>query len=243
MEVLKRFYHVSGKNASCLLIGYEAYRSLIFYDTKNRHGEQKSDSIRAEIRRYLINPGADLIILDEGHIIKNRKSMTNLAIAEVATKRRIILTGTPIQNNLNEYFCMVSFVKPAYLGSEREFNEHYAKPIKEGQHKDSNPAEIKLMKMKSYILHKHLTEFVHRKEFSVLKEFLPKKYDYVIYVPLTPVQEDLYEDYLRRYPFKQHIGGLNLLEDYTFLRKIWTHPIVLEQAWENAMKVNCRNHS
>ncbi|XP_055542368.1 transcriptional regulator ATRX homolog [Wyeomyia smithii] len=236
MEVLKRFHDVSGKNASCLLIGYEAYRSLIFYDAKNKHGERQSDRIRAEVRRYLINPGADVIILDEGHMIKNRKSMTNLAIAEVATKRRIILTGTPIQNNLKEYFCMVSFVKPAYLGSEREFNEHYARPIIAGQHKDSNPGEIKLMKMKSYILHKHLMAFVHRKEFSVLKDFLPKKYDYVIYVPLTPVQEDLYEEYLRRNPFRRDVGGLNLLEDYTFLRKIWTHPIVLERAWENAMK-------
>ncbi|XP_058819898.1 transcriptional regulator ATRX homolog [Topomyia yanbarensis] len=236
LEVLRNFHQVTGKNANCLLIGYEAYRSLVFYDSKNRNGEQQSDRIRAEVRRVLINPGADLIILDEGHIIKNRKSQTNLAIAEVATRRRIILTGTPIQNNLNEYFCMVSFVKPAFLGNEKEFNEHYAKPIKDGQHKDSNPVEIKYMKTKSFILHKLLADFVQRKEFSVLKEFLPKKYEYVLYVPLTPVQEDLYEEYLRRYPFQRDVGGLNLLEDYTFLRKIWTHPIVLERAWEVAMK-------
>ncbi|XP_058453688.1 transcriptional regulator ATRX-like [Malaya genurostris] len=236
LEVLKNFHQVTGKKANCLLIGYEAYRALVFYDSKNRHGEQQSDRIRAEVRRMLVNPGADLVVLDEGHIIKNRKSQTNLAVAEVASKRRIILTGTPIQNNLKEYFCMVSFVKPAFLGNEREFNEHYAKPIKDGQHKDSDPIEIKFMKTKSFILHKLLADFVQRKEFSVLEEFLPKKLEYVLYVPLTSVQEDLYEEYLRRYPFKHDIGGLNLLEDYTFLRKIWTHPIVLERAWENAMK-------
>ncbi|EAT37533.1 AAEL010499-PA, partial [Aedes aegypti] len=236
MEVLRGFHNATGKNAHCLLIGYEAFRSLVFYDARNKNGEQHSDRIRTEVRRILINPGADLIVLDEGHIIKNRKSQTNLSVSEVATKRRIILTGTPIQNNLNEYFCMVSFVKPAYLGDEREFNEQYARPIKDGQHKDSSPSDIRYMKTKSFILNKHLTSFVQRKEFSVLEGFLPEKYEYVLYVPLTPVQEDLYEQYLQRNPFRKDVGGRNLLEDYTFMRKIWTHPIVLEKAWETAMK-------
>ncbi|XP_065088175.1 transcriptional regulator ATRX homolog isoform X2 [Ochlerotatus camptorhynchus] len=236
MEVLRGFHNVTGKNAHCLLIGYEAFRALVFYDAKNKNGEQHSERVRTEVRRILINPGPDLMVLDEGHIIKNRKSQTNLSVSEVATKRRIILTGTPIQNNLNEYFCMVSFVKPAYLGNEREFNENYAKPIKDGQHKDSNVADIRFMKMKSFILHKHLASFVQRKEFSVLEGFLPEKFEYVLYVPLTPVQEDLYEQYLKRNPFRKDVGGRNLLEDYTFMRKIWTHPIVLERAWENAMK-------
>ncbi|XP_058447981.1 uncharacterized protein LOC131428230 [Malaya genurostris] len=236
IDVLRSFHKLSAGEANCLLIGYEAFRALVFYDVANRHGRRHSASVRVEVRRYLINPGADLIILDEGHVIKNRKSLTNLAVSEVATKRRIILTGTPIQNNLNEYFCMVSFVKPAFLGNEKEFNEQYAKPIKDGQHKDSNAQDIRLMKMKSYILHKRLANFVQRKEFSVLKDSLPQKFEYVLYVPMTPVQERLYEQYLKRNPFRKDVGGSNLLVDYSFLRKIWTHPKVLERAWETALK-------
>ncbi|XP_058816555.1 transcriptional regulator ATRX homolog [Topomyia yanbarensis] len=236
IEVLRSYHKLSAGDANILIIGYEAYRALIFYDAANKHGKLHSESVRAEVRQYLINPGPELIILDEGHVIKNRKSQTNLAVSEVATKRRIILTGTPIQNNLNEYFCMVSFVKPAFLGNEKEFNEQYAKPIRDGQHKDSNTQDIRLMKTKSYILHKRLANFVQRKEFSVLKDSLPQKFEYVLYVPLTPVQEHLYEQYLKRNPFRKDVGGFNLLEDYTFLRKIWTHPIVLERAWETALK-------
>ncbi|XP_055549020.1 uncharacterized protein LOC129732292 [Wyeomyia smithii] len=241
LEILEKFYKLSGKDANCLLIGYEAYRALVFYDAANKHGEKHSAAVRAEVRRYLVDPGADLVVLDEGHVIKNRKSQANLALSEIATRRRIILTGTPIQNNLNEYFCMVSFVKPAILGNEKEFNEQFAKPIKDGQHKDSNKADIQIMKMKSFILHKRLLNFVQRKEFSVLQGSLPKKYEYVLYVPLTPVQEQLYEQYLKRNPFRKDVGGSCLLEDYSFLRKIWTHPLVLERALETAVKKNTNN--
>lgn len=55
---------------------------------------------------------------------------------------------------------MVNFIKPLYLGTEKEFANLYANPIKNGQHKDSGKKDITVMKQRSYVLHKKLSKFV-----------------------------------------------------------------------------------
>uniref|UniRef100_A0A1B0CAC6 Putative dna repair protein snf2 family n=1 Tax=Lutzomyia longipalpis TaxID=7200 RepID=A0A1B0CAC6_LUTLO len=239
LKILKE-WHKSGekgyKTAGCLLIGYEAFRVLVLKQSKKQslYTQQESALIKKQVSETLLDPGADLVICDEGHMIKNKKSAINQAVTKIRTKRRIILTGTPIQNNLKEYYCMVNFIKPNFLGTEKEFANLYTNPIKSGQHKDSTKQEIKCMKQRSYVLHKKLSRFVQRREAAVLKQFLPEKFEYVLFIPMTEVQERLYEFFLVNNPNKE-ISGKSLIPDYTALRKIWTHPKVLENAWENAM--------
>lgn len=55
---------------------------------------------------------------------------------------------------------MVNFIKPSFLGTDKEFANLYVNPIKNGQHKDSSKSEIKHMKQRSYVLHKKLSKFV-----------------------------------------------------------------------------------
>lgn len=94
------------KQAGCLLLGYEAFRVLVFYHkskkSKQMYSEHELDRLGKSIHKYLLDPGADLVVCDEGHMIKNQKSTTSLAVNQISTKRRIVLTGTPIQNNLKE---------------------------------------------------------------------------------------------------------------------------------------------
>lgn len=93
----------------CLLIGYEAFRSLVFYrEAKKRTekmGRASLEELASTLEEMLLRPGADIVICDEGHNIKNRKSAISRAVSEIRTRRRIILTGTPIQNNLKECKC------------------------------------------------------------------------------------------------------------------------------------------
>lgn len=184
------------------MINYEAFRYMVHFKGSHRSKvqlpEHKVKHLQDTITKCLLNPGPDLVVCDEGHLIKNQTSVINRAITQIETKRRIILTGTPVQNNLNEYYAMVDWIKPALLGTVKEFNNLYANPIKDGQHIDSNNGMIKKMKQRSFILNRKLSKFVQRKEASVLKEFLPDKYEYCIFVPLTEVQEKLYERFLSK---------------------------------------------
>lgn len=217
-------WHRSGlpgnKRAGVLMIGYEAFRTLVYRKDRLNVRASENASIRKTIYDCLLCPGPDLVVCDEGHIIKNSKSKTNGAVSQIVTPRRIVLTGTPIQNNLKEYYCMVNFIKPCFLGTKNEFYNLYANPIKEGQHNDSLPAAIKFMKQRSYILNKTLSAFVQRKEQSVLKNDLPRKFEYVIGVPLTPVQVILYSYYLTNNYLKEMYGGATLMLDYAALRKV-----------------------
>jgi len=144
VSVLRQWFSKGG----VLIIGYEMYRNL-----SNRDNEKIDGQLRSTFRHLLIDPGPDLIVCDEGHLMKNDGSTLSIAMNQISTRRRIILTGTPLQNNLLEYHCMVDFVKPFLLGTKKEFVNRFVNPINNGQAADSNDDDVRLMKRRAHVLH------------------------------------------------------------------------------------------
>ncbi|XP_047519426.1 uncharacterized protein LOC125059176 [Pieris napi] len=203
------------------IVGYELFRSLTTLDADF---DDVRPTIIKKIRTALLDPGPDVVICDEGHLLKNDSSVLAVAMSRVTTNRRIVLTGTPMQNNLREYYCMVNFVKPHLLGTYYEFSNRFENPIMNGQHRDSIEEDIRLMKTRTHILHKVLEGCLQRQEASVLYPYLPKKYEYTVFIPLTECQRNMYKHYLENYARR---GRQMVLKDFHTLQKIWTHPQVL----------------
>ncbi|XP_053400537.1 transcriptional regulator ATRX-like [Mercenaria mercenaria] len=224
-QMLKE-WHEGG--AGVMILGYDMYRNLV----NGSHCKNKKQ--KKIFYETLAQPGPDIVVCDEGHILKNDATSLSKSMMKIETRKRIVLTGTPLQNNLGEYHCMVDFVKPALLGTRKEFNNRFCNPIINGQCSDSTPFDVKLMKRRAHILHELLAGCVQRKDYSALTKFLPPKFEYVISVRLSKVQMSLYEKYL-----EMNVGGTTgtseirskgarLFTDYQALMRIWTHPWVLK---------------
>uniref|UniRef100_A0A9J7YMM8 ATRX chromatin remodeler, like n=1 Tax=Cyprinus carpio carpio TaxID=630221 RepID=A0A9J7YMM8_CYPCA len=210
-------------NGGVMIMGYEVFRILTHTDSA------KYSKHKEAFRSMLLDPGPDLVVCDEGHILRNADSSISKAMRALRTRRRIILTGTPLQNNLTEYHCMVNFIKENLLGSLKEFRNRFINPIQNGQCADSTPADVRLMKNRSHVLHQMMSGFIQRRDYSVLMSCLPPKHEYVLLVRMTPLQCRLYTHYLQNYTGKG--AGVNsLFQDLHVLSLIWTHPWCLKLA-------------
>lgn len=105
-------------------------------------------------------PGVDLLICDEGHRIKNDKIKTTQVLASLPTKRRIILSGTPIQNDLEEFYSMVNFVNPGVLDTPEKFNRIWALPIITGRDPNASDEEKEIGRKRSEAVRTRLPTYV-----------------------------------------------------------------------------------
>lgn len=209
------------KCGGVMILSYDLFRNL----TKSTKGKKIIKSQKKFVEA-LLNPGPDLIVCDEGHLLKNESTALFKCVNRVKTSRRIVLTGTPLQNNLMEYHCMVQFVKPNILGTKKEFSNRFANPINNGQFEDSTEHDVIVMKRRSHVLHSLLSGCVQRFDYSVLTPFLPEKQEYVLSISLTDTQKKAYRHFIENFSAKTsgNSKGTSLFNDYQNLQRIWTHP-------------------
>ena len=121
-----------------MIIGYEKLRLL-----------QEADELK--------DANFDIIICDEGHKLKSANNRAAQAIKSLKSTRRIILSGTPIQNDLGEFFVMIDFVNPGLLGTYQSFKKEFENPILKARLPDASKKDKELGMSRSAELAK-LTE-------------------------------------------------------------------------------------
>lgn len=155
--VVKFFNDRQFKSYQVMIIGYERVRLIL----------PQLASLAKEF---------DLVVCDEGHRLKTSNSKTTEAIEQICGSKRVILSGTPIQNDLGEFWSLSNFTNPGIFGSEAQFNRRYASPIssvKEVDHKRDEAVEE---------LTEICDEFMLRRDISTIEKYvnIPKK-EFVVF--------------------------------------------------------------
>ncbi|KEG10475.1 helicase-like protein [Trypanosoma grayi] len=196
------------KGGGVLLVGYEMLLGL----TKN--------SAEMAVRR----DWTDLLICDEAHRLKSARLQIVTALRGLHPLRRLLLTGTPLQNHLQEYWAMVDFAVHKYF-ERRRFQEFFINPIEASVDKKATPKEVAAARMKTFTLIRELRHFVQRVDSAPLQHELPPLHEYVVVVPLSPMQVRLYNQFLRLVRVEQ--AKFNFLQAAAYANKISAHPQLL----------------
>ncbi|XP_073411973.1 TATA-binding protein-associated factor 172 [Dendrobates tinctorius] len=154
------------------------------------------DVVRNDID-FFRNMKFNYCILDEGHVIKNGKTKLSKAVKQITANYRIILSGTPIQNNVLELWSLFDFLMPGFLGTERQFAARYGKPILASRDARSSSREQEAGVLAMEALHRQVLPFLLRRMKEDVLQDLPPKIIQDYYCSLSPLQVQLYEDFAK----------------------------------------------
>jgi helicase SWR1 len=177
------------------------------------------------------------MILDEAHNIKNFRSQRWQTLLGFNTRARLLLTGTPLQNNLNELWSLLFFLMPSdekggedgHMGGFadlKEFQDWFRKPqeqILESGREDLDADSIAIVKK----LHKVLRPYILRRMKADVEKQMPGKYEHVEYCRLSRRQRELYDGFLSRSGTRETLASgnyLSIINCLMQLRKVCNHP-------------------
>ncbi|KAL6721281.1 DNA-dependent ATPase protein rad54 [Lecanora helva] len=170
-----------------------------------------------------------LLLCDEGHRLKNGESQTFTALNGLNVDRRVILSGTPIQNDLMEYFSLLNFANPSLLGTRAEFRKQYELPILRGRDAAGSEADQQKGNERLAELLTLVNKFIIRRTNDILSKYLPVKYEHVVFCNLAPFQLDLYNYFVQSPEIKALLRGKGSqpLKAIGMLKKLCNHPDLL----------------
>jgi len=161
------------------------------------------------------------VALDEAQNIKNPAAQQSKAILSLKTRKRIALTGTPVENKLSELWSIMEFLNPGYLGSLKSFQTRFAAPIERQQ--DKEKAKLLRQLTQPFILRRLKTDQ------NVIRD-LPEKIEMKVYCDLTDEQAAIYQAYVQA-QIKEIEGAQGIqrnqlvLTTLVKLKQICNHPV------------------
>ncbi|EOD19494.1 hypothetical protein EMIHUDRAFT_415931, partial [Emiliania huxleyi CCMP1516] len=218
-----------------------AFKILTYYGTQKerklkRQGWSKTNAFHVCITSYklVIQDQAAFrrkkwkyLILDEAHHIKNFRSQRWQTLLNFNAKRRLLLTGTPLQNNLMELWSLLHFLMPHIFESHKEFKDWFSNPLTgmiEGEHAVDQAVIERL--------HAILRPFLLRRLKKDVEKSLQDKVEHVVPCPLSKRQRELYEDFMASSATRSTLGSgsmLGIMNVLMQLRKVCNHPDLFEE--------------
>ncbi|KAG0415724.1 hypothetical protein HPB47_007073 [Ixodes persulcatus] len=167
------------------------------------------------------------VICDEGHRLKNCENQTYHALNGLRTKRRILLSGTPIQNDLLEYFSLIHFVNAGILGTAQEFKRKFELPILKSRDSCSSDAERARGQERLEELITIVNRCLIRRTNALLSRYLPVKTEHIVCCAMTPIQREWYDRLAS-------MRGGTPLATITLLKKLCNHPSLVRECFPDS---------
>uniref|UniRef100_A0A5F4W0W3 DNA excision repair protein ERCC-6-like 2 n=1 Tax=Callithrix jacchus TaxID=9483 RepID=A0A5F4W0W3_CALJA len=136
------------------------------------------------------------VIVDEAHRIKNPKARVTEVMKALKCNVRIGLTGTILQNNMKELWCVMDWAVPGLLGSNSYFKKQFSDPVEHGQRHTATKRELATGRKAMQRLAKKMSGWFLRRTKTLIKDQLPKKEDRMVYCSLTDFQKAVYQTVL-----------------------------------------------
>jgi DNA repair and recombination protein RAD54B len=174
----------------------------------------------------------DVIVCDEAHRLKNQGIKAATLLSQLECQRRILLTGTPIQNDLQEFHSLINFCNSGVLGSYQEFRTKYEIPIVQSQQPNTLPQFREVGEQRAKELNDITAGFVLRRTQEYLTQYLPKKQELVLFVRPTELQQLLLTKALEFYENRFDVllsKNFTALQMITLLKKICNHPSLIRK--------------
>lgn len=219
----------SGSNKKTETKSQQSARRIVERVIKDGHILVTTYSGLQSYAELLIPVEWEYAVLDEGHKIRNPNAGITIYCKELRTSNRIILSGTPMQNNLVELWSLFDFIFPMRLGTLVNFRQQFEFPIRQGGYANASNLQVQTAMKCAETLKDTISPYLLQRFKADVASDLPKKSEQVLFCKLTKTQRDAYESFLNSDELKAIMNGKRqILFGVDILRKICNHPDLVE---------------